>query len=262
MPISRFCGFARECGADGIEILDAFLYAPGVVRDHLPEVESFASEFRNSIPGLRVHAVAVTNDFVHDDPSRVELERQKIDLGVSLAEQFGCGLIRVFSAHPDEETKRASRLRAIENLGQSNPMGRTLALENHGTHFGTPAEVLTISKGAGTGICFDIGNWLLAGVDPIEAAQQLPFPDLIHVKDFALATDGAYTTPGGDKLAGAFLGSGCVPIRETLEVLFARPDRRSVPIDLELECGADGVEATREGVKWLRSLLAQLDSKS
>ncbi len=262
MPISRFCDFARECGADGIEILDAFLYAPGVTRDHLPEVETFQEELRLSINGLRVHAVAVTNDFVHEDPLRIELEREKVALGISLAEQFGSGLVRVFSAHPSEETKEASRERAIQNLGMIEPKGRILALENHGVHFGTPDEVLAISKGAGTGICFDIGNWLLAGIDPVEAAHQLPFPDLIHVKDFTPDPNGAYHSPSGEKLGGAFLGAGCVPIRETLEALLSRPDRRPVPIDLELECGDQGVEATREGVKWLRSLLGQLDSAS
>lgn len=259
MPISRFCEFARECDADGIEVLDAFLYAPGVVRDHLPDLTTLRSDLSSSLGGLKLHAVAVTNDFAHEEPDRVALERAKINLGLGLAEEFGSGIVRVFSAHPSPETIDASRARSIENLARMNPDGRTLALENHGVHFGTPAEVLTISRGAGTGICFDIGNWLLAGIDPIRAAKELPFPDLIHVKDFSPSPDGPYQTPAGEKITGAFLGDGCVPIKETLEVLFSRPDRRSVPIDLELECGEQGVEASREGVKWLRSLLAQLE---
>lgn len=258
MPIGRFCEFARECGADGIEILDAFLYAPGVTRDHLPETRLFEAELSEALEGIRLHAVAVTNDFVHEDPERVLLEQQKVELGVSMASRFGSGLVRVFSAHPAPETMDASRNGAIDHLGVIDRQGCILALENHGVQFGVPAEVLAISKGAGTGICFDIGNWLLAGVDPVEAAQQLPFPDLIHVKDFALNSEGPYQTPGGEKLAGVFLGDGIVPIKETLRALLSRPDRRAVPIDLELECGPNGVEATREGVKWLRLLLSDL----
>ncbi|MEI7577181.1 MAG: sugar phosphate isomerase/epimerase family protein [Armatimonadota bacterium] len=262
MSIGSFCDLARSCGADGIEILDAFLYAPGVSRDHLPEIESFRDKLRESLGELHLHAVAVTNDFSHEGAARLELEKEKVELGVALAVEFGSGIVRVFSAHPDEETKELSRLRAINGLSGVDPQGRVLALENHGVHFGTPSEVLTISRGAGTGICFDIGNWLLAGVDPVRAACELPFPDLVHVKDFATDPSGSYQTPEGEKLQGAFLGEGVVPIQETLRALFSRPDRRPVPIDLELECGDQGVEATREGVSWLRSLLAQLDPTS
>lgn len=260
MSIGQFCDFARTCGADGIEILDAFLYAPGVTRDHLPKVGGFCAELQESLRQLRLHAVAVTNDFAHEDPTRLQLEIEKVQLGVALASEFGSSLVRVFSAHPEEAKIELSRERAIAGLGGIETKGRVLALENHGVHFGTPAEVLTISRGAGTGICFDIGNWLLAGVDPVQAARELPFPDLIHVKDFALDASGSYQTVQGEKFGGAFLGEGIVPIQETLKELFSRPDRRSVPIDLELECGDQGVEATREGVKWLRSTLAQLDS--
>lgn len=258
MPISRFCEFARSCGADSVEVLDAFWYEPGVIRDYIPDTFTFESELESALHGIKVGAVAVTNDFGHSEPERMAVERAKIELGLAVAERFGAGVVRVFSAHPSADDADASRDRAIANLGSINSADRTLALENHGAVFGTPAEVLAISKGAGTGICFDIGNWLLAGVDPVKAAMEMPFPDLIHVKDFVSSIDGPFQTPDGGRLSGAFLGRGCVPIKETLEVLFARPDRRPVPIDLELECGIDCVEATREGVKWLRSLLAQL----
>ena len=260
MPISRFCEFARATAVDGIEILDAFLYAPGVSRDFLPETADFERELSESLQGLRVYAVAVTNDFAHSDPDRLRLEGEKIALGVNLAERYGAGIVRVFSAHPEDQDVDASRQRVIENLQMVDRRSRVLALENHGVHFSTPSEVLTISRGAGTGICFDIGNWLLAGIDPVRAAYELPFPDLIHVKDFLIDPEGPYSTQTGDKLSGAFLGDGIVPIRETLVALLSRPDRRPVPIDLELECGEQGREATEEGVKWLRSLLAQLGS--
>lgn len=260
MPIARFCEFARDCGADGIEVLDAFWYAPGAVRDHLVDTSAFETELGESLGSLNLHAVAVTNDFALGDPARVTIERSKIEAGVAIAQRFGSGLVRVFSGHPSPDQVDEARQRAIEELQRINAPGRVLALENHGVPFGTPEEVLTISRGAGTGICFDIGNWLLAGVDPVRAAQELPFPDIIHVKDFSWNQDGAYQTPDGDKLSGAFLGDGIVPIKETLEALLTRPDRRPIPIDLELECGEQGKEATQQGVKWLRSLLAQLGS--
>ncbi|OWU65940.1 MAG: hypothetical protein CBB60_002100 [Armatimonadetes bacterium Cent15-Ar3] len=258
MPISRFCEFARSCGADSVEILDAFWYEPGVIRDYIPDTSTFESELESALDGIKVGAVAVTNDFVHSEPERIAVERAKIELGLSVANRFGAGVVRVFSAHPSADDADSSRDRAIANLGSINSADRTLALENHGVVFGTPAEVLAISKGAGTGICFDIGNWLLAGVDPVKAALEMPFPDLIHVKDFVSSIDGPFQSPDGGRLSGAFLGQGCVPIVETLRALFQRSDRRAVPIHLELECGDRGVEATREGIAWLRSTLSQL----
>jgi sugar phosphate isomerase/epimerase len=146
MPISRFCDFARATGVDGIEILDAFLYAPGVSRDHLPETADFERELSESLQGLRVYAVAVTNDFAHSDPDRVRLEQDKIGLGVELAERYGSGLVRVFSAHPEPPNIETSRQRAIENLQQVDRRSRVLVLENHGVHFGTPSEVLAVAS--------------------------------------------------------------------------------------------------------------------
>lgn len=258
MPIEKFCEFARECGADGIEVLDAFWYQPGQVRDFIPDISTFRLSLKESLQRLNLHAVAVTNDFAHKAPERIEIEVEKIKLGVDIAQEFGSPCVRVFSAHPGTEDADEARARAITHLSEINPGPTKLALENHGVVFGTSGEVLAISKGAGTGICFDIGNWLLAGIDPVQAAHELPFPDLIHVKDFTPSETGAYSTPDGQKLNGAFLGEGIVPIKEALVALFNKPDRKPVAIDLELECGDDGIEATREGVKWLRALLSEL----
>jgi sugar phosphate isomerase/epimerase len=265
MPIGYFIEFAKDAGADGIEILDAFLYEPGVVRDHLPTdetISSFVIEAKAAldITGLRVHAVSVTNDFNHEDIARLRIERAKIELGISLAKTFSAGSVRVFSGNPTSsdgvELVRYGTIDVLKDL--ANPVV-TLALENHGAVFATPSRLLSVLEpleNRNIGLCFDIGNFVLANVNPVEAAKELPVPALIHVKDFKSVEKGSYRSNKGDYYDGCRLGEGVVPIRETLDVLFSRLDGTPICLDLELECGEDGIEATRHGVKWLRDYLS------
>ena len=264
MPIDSFIEFAKDAGADGIEVLDAMFYSPGVVRDHMPSaefMEQFRSEATSALArtGVKVHAISVTNDFNFEDASRLKLERAKIELGISMAKTFSAPAVRVFSGNPTSsdgiELVRYGTLDAMKDLADSLVV---LALENHGAVFATPARLNSIFEplaGRNVGLCFDIGNFLLADVDPVEAAQSLPVPSLIHVKDFKPAEEGGYRSNHGKHFVGCRLGEGVVPLRETLDVLLERLDGRPISLDLELECGDDGVEATRHGVNWLREYL-------
>lgn len=267
MPIEKFIEFSKDAGADGIEILDAFLYEPGVVRDHLPSpevIDGFVMKARGALArtGLKVHAVSVTNDFNFEDNSRLRIEREKINLGISLAEKFSSPAVRVFSGNPTSsdgiDLVRYGTIDALKDLSNPNV---TLALENHGSVFATPSRILSILEPlekANVGLCFDIGNFLLADIDPVEAAHDLPIPTLIHVKDFQLVEQGTYRSTRGKFYNGCRLGEGVVPIRECLDVLLGRLNGKPICLDLELECGDDGIEATRHGVNWLRDYL---DSK-
>ena len=266
MPIGAFIEFAKGAGADGVEVLDAFFYAPGVVRDHMPPADSMlqlVNEATSALAetGLKVHAISVTNDFNFEDPSRLKLERAKIELGIMLAKQFSASAVRVFSGNPTStdgiELVRYGTLDALKDL--ADPLV-VLALENHGAVFATPSRLNSIFEplaGRNIGLCFDIGNFLLADVDPVEAASLLPIPSLIHVKDFKPADEGGYRSNQGKHFVGCRLGEGVVPLRETLGVLLERLDGRPISLDLELECGDDGVEATRHGVSWLKEYLGR-----
>ena len=267
MSIAKFIEFAKDARADGIEILDAFLYEPGAVRDHLPSQETirqFTAEARSALTrtGLKVHAIGVTNDFNHEDPVRLKVERSKIELGVELAKTFGSPVVRVFSGNPTSsdgvELVRYGTIDALKDL--ANPSVE-LALENHGAVFATPSRLTSILDpihNHNVGLCFDIGNFLLADVDPIGAARDLPLPSLIHVKDFQSVDQGVYRSNSGKHYNGCRLGQGIVPIKETLKVLLDRVDGKPISVDLELECGADGIEATRHGVIWLRECINSL----
>ena len=265
MPIGKFIDFAKEAGADGIEILDAFLYAPGVVRDHLPSqdvLDVFVAEATEALlrTGLAVHAVSVTNDFNFEDSARLKVEREKIQLGIDLAKKFSAPAVRVFSGNPtSSDGVDMVRYRAIDALKDLAGQGVTLALENHGAVFATPGRLLSILEpleGRNVGLCFDAGNFLLADVDAVSAASDLPVPALIHVKDFKLDESGPYRSSRGKVYGGCRLGEGVVPLQETLNVLLDRLAGQPICLDIELECGDDGIEATRHAVGWLKKLLA------
>lgn len=265
MPIGKFIEFAKEVGADGVEFLDAFFYEPGVVRDHLPSEETTQKLLEEAATalqstGLKVHAIAITNDFNFSDNNRLRIEREKIDFGISLARQFHAPVVRVFSGNPQSsDDVELVRYRAIDALKDFANPDVLLALENHGAVFASPSRLKSILEpidDSQVGLCFDIGNFLLADIDPLYAAWELAAPALIHVKDFQLSTEGAYRSNAGKHYQGCRLGEGVVPLKETLDVLLQKVGDREISIDLELECGDDGIEATRHGVEWLRSFLS------
>ncbi|MBI1332206.1 MAG: TIM barrel protein [Armatimonadetes bacterium] len=267
MSAGRFIDFAKEVGADGVELLDAFLYEPGEVRDHLPhqaKVDHLLEETKEALArtGLKIHSISVTNDFNHDDTGRLILEREKIRLGIDLAKEIGASVVRVFSGNPTStDSIDLVRYRTIDALKDLDDASVTLALENHGNVFATPSRLMSILEplqGRNTGLCFDVGNFLLASVDAVEAARELPAPALIHVKDFRPAEPGVYRSNKGVGYDGCRLGEGVVPIEEALAVLIEKVGEKPIFIDLEMECGEDGVEATRAGMDWLRSKVEAL----
>jgi sugar phosphate isomerase/epimerase len=261
--------FSADCGADGVELLDAFLYDPGTVRDHLPSLEVVDNLVHSCLEakertGQKVHAVSVTNDFDFDDSSRLLVERQKIELGIEIALRVGASTVRVFAGNPNTpDAEELVRYRTIDALKSLSGKGVDLALENHGPVFSTPTKLNSILAPVGkadVGSCFDIGNFLLAGIDSVSAVVGSLVPKLIHIKDFVQSDLGTYTDVRGNKFAGSFLGQGEVPIRKTLIELAKVVGNHPICIDLELECGEQGQEATRDGVLWLKSLIAEIQS--
>jgi sugar phosphate isomerase/epimerase len=258
MPWSKFVEFAAEHGADRVEFLDAFMYSPGVVRDHLPS-EAVLSDFFAQIQVAPISAFAATADFSFTDPERLKIELGKAAFAASFNE-----VVRLFPGNPNDEEGFERTLTqchsATDYLLQNSDA--VLAFENHGNVFHTVDSLRKLTDRIGNpdrcGICFDIGNFVLADEDPIEAARRLPFPKLIHVKDFQPNPDGVYKSPTGKAYRGCRLGEGVVPILETLKVIFAKTDRHEVSVDLELECGEDGVEASKEGLRWLRQNLQEI----
>lgn len=262
MNFADFVEFSHSLEVDGIEILDAFFYEPGVVRDHLPNLDRQAEiieELESSLKKthLQVHTIAVTNDFSHEDPARLRVERSKIAWGIELAKRLSAGCVRIFAGNCNSsEDADLIRYRTIDALNEFENSGVRLALENHGNYFNTIDRLNTILEPVNhrhVGICFDAGNFLLAGADPAMEASHISRPFLVHLKDFCKDANGPFRDPKGKAFSGCRLGEGLIPIHAVLKQLW-NPD---LVIDLELECGEDGLAATRAGVLWLKELLVQ-----
>jgi len=289
MPFSRFTTFAGYAGATAVDILDAFLYPLGTVRDRLPSEEELDAALAGAAESLlrsqvTVDAVAVTNNFVFNDPLRWEVEVSKIDFGTRLAAEFGASVVRIFAGDlPDDWTdpeKANERVfeglcRAVEDAAEREV---SLGLENHGRSHGSPEPLLEllerVEKATGSdalGLTFDIGNFSLAGHDPVEAAKLLaPHVRLIHVKDFSSApipydilvadesTRPRYECPDGSYAYGCPIGEGWVPILPALQALHAHGcSLEEVPILVEYEGGVDCRTELPNAVDLVSGYLAQ-----
>lgn len=289
MPFSRFVTFAGYAGASSIDILDAFLYPAGTIRDRLPAEEEVDSALANAAESLlrsqiTVDAISVTNNFVFNDPLRWEVEVSKIDFGIRLASEFGAPVVRVFAGDlPDDWTepdKAEARVfeglcRAVEDAAEH---GVLLGLENHGRSYGSPEQVVEllekVQKATGSdalGLTFDIGNFSLAGHDSLVAAKLLaPHVRLIHVKDFSSSpipydlliseesTRPRYDRPDGSYAFGCPIGEGWVPVLPTLQALQSSGcSLEDIPILVEYEGGADCRTELPNAVDLVNGYLAQ-----
>jgi len=290
MPFSRFVTFAGYAGASSVDILDAFLYPLGTVRDRLPTEEELDTALASAAESLlrsqlTIDAVAVTNNFVFTDPLRWEVEVSKIDFGTRLASEFGAPVVRVFAGDlPDDWSdpeKADARVfeglcRAVEDAAER---GISLGLENHGHTYGSPEPLLEllsrVERATGSdalGLTFDIGNFALAGHDAVAAAKLLAsHVKLIHVKDFSSAaipydlliadedsTRPRYTRPDGSFAYGCPIGEGWVPILPALQALQASDCRLDeIPIFVEYEGGLDCRTELPNAVDLVNGYLAQ-----
>ncbi|MHB0874611.1 MAG: sugar phosphate isomerase/epimerase family protein [Anaerolineae bacterium] len=144
--------------------------------------------------------------------------------------------------------------------------GVTLTIEDHslGQVTGASSESLLeacTAAGPDLKITFDTGNFLFAGEDPLLAWQRLaPRVAHVHVKDWELVPPG--TGPGprqrraadGATYGGTVLNHGIIPN----PALIAAMKRSGYPgyLSVEYEGAGDPRPAMREGVEYMRSLLA------
>lgn len=290
MPLARFATFAGYAGASSIDILDAFLYPFGTVRDRLPTEDELDTALAGAAESLlraqvTIDAVAVTNNFVFNDPMRWEVEVSKIDLGTRLASKFGASVVRVFAGDlPDDwvDAQKADQrvfeglCRAVEDAADK---GVSLGLENHGRTYGAPEAILDlldrVQRTTGSdalGVTFDIGNFALSGHDPVEAARLLaPHVKLIHVKDFSseslpydilIAEDNLsrpqYNRSDGLNAYGCPIGEGWVPILPTLQALRASGSLlEETPVLVEYEGGLDCRSHIPAALERVNGFLAQ-----
>ena len=145
---------------------------------------------------------------------------------------LGCRLMRVvcgdqysWSPDPSARSERRARLRGpLTSIAkQAERVGLVIAVENHAD--ATAAEVAQLVETVDPvhlGTCFDLGNALRVGEDPLEAtAATLPYCEMTHLRD--LKIQDAYRRDPTGWWPCVALGEGDLPIPSVLERLVDAP---------------------------------------
>jgi sugar phosphate isomerase/epimerase len=152
-----------------------------------------------------------------------------------------------FSAAPAESFADVLPLlargcRAVTEYAAS--LGIRTMSENHG-YFCQDSErvekLVSAVNHPNYGVLIDIGNFLCVDESPVTAVSRLaPYAFHLHVKDFHFKTgqepspgEGWFATRGQNRLRGAIIGHGVVPVRQCLDIMKKAGYEGSVSIEFE-----------------------------
>lgn len=112
------------------------------------------------------------------------------------------------------------------------------------------------------GILIDVGNYLCVDEDPaLAVARMAPYAFHLHIKDFHFKSgqepdpgDGWFSTRACNRLRGAIIGHGVVPIRQCLQII--KRAEYTGDVSLEFEGMEDPLAGIKIGLQNLRRYLA------
>jgi sugar phosphate isomerase/epimerase len=211
--------------------------------------------------GLQISAVSGYSDFAQLGREALEHEVERLMVTCRAAHALGAGVVRAFSG----DIKPGVTLEATwpwlvaglqEAARRAEPLGVTLAVENHGRLLNDGpalARLLAEVSAANVGVTLDTGNFAWAGHDlaqlKVDFAAVLPHVASVHVKD------GIWRAAPGNGVPPIFefvpAGRGQVPLSEWLAVLAARDYRGAVCS--EFEGSGDFRAGTRLSIAYLAS---------
>lgn len=122
----------------------------------------------------------------------------------------------------------AEGCRAVSDRGAE--LGIRTMVENHGFFCQDSRRVEQLVNTVASpnfGLLCDIGNFLCVDENPVQAVGRVaPYAAYVHVKDFHIKSGawpdpgrGFFQTRGGNRLRGAILGHGSVPVGQCLSIL-------------------------------------------
>lgn len=219
--------------------------------------------------GIPIVNYCTASDFLRTDDVRGTIEHLKSE--ADIAALLGAGLMRHDAAFGFREGERGWRgfdnvvgfladcFREVTRYAAEKGV-RTM-VENHGQFVQESARVEKLINTVGDdnfGQLVDIGNFMCADESPEHAVGVCaPYAFHVHVKDFHFKSgsepdpgEGWFSTRSGNRLRGAILGHGVVPVRQCLAVLAANGYDGWCSIEFEgLE---DPIFALRVGLDNLR----------
>ena len=263
---------AKETGFDGVEFVE--FDAP----DGMSKKE-YAKFLREECEKNGVEPVSYTigADFLNGSDGDIEKEIARLKEEVEVGAALGVKLMRHDATRGYENDKRGFKgfddaLPAIikgcrEVTEYAKTFGIRTMVENHGYFCQESTRVEKIVNGVKNdnfGLLVDIGNFMCADENPIEAVGRLaPYAFHVHAKDFHKKSgnapffcDGFFKTRGGTYLRGAIIGHGDVPVYQCLSTLAENGYDGYVTV--EFEGMEDQKTGTQYGLNTLKKIFATL----
>ena len=259
---------AAKQGFEGIEFAEIH---PADGADKLAWAELLREKCAEK--GLEIVSYTIGGNFITGCGGDLNAEIERLKSEVDVAAALGVKLMRHDAAYgydtPDRTYKgfRTALPRLIEGCSRVTNYAQTRGIEtmteNHGTFCQESARVEELILGVGDpnfGALIDVGNFLCADEDPASAVGRLaPYVKHVHAKDFHkksgngfLPPDGFFATRGGNRLRGAVIGHGDVPVLQCMRVLAAAGYDGFVSVEFE------GVEDAETGVAWGKNTLEKI----
>jgi sugar phosphate isomerase/epimerase len=223
--------------------------------------------------GLAVACYDLHCDFVQRDPAARAKQVARVRRGLERAADFGAPFVLVVPGESREGIADAeARQWFVDGLRDcletARRLGVTMTVPNLGAQaalFGASAVVNATCDAVGPelGVTYDVGNYLMAGEDSLEALDRVA-PRIVHVhlKDWHVSAPtplclerGGYPGLDGRCYDGAPLGDGVVDLRGAVARLQQLGYRGALSV--EYEGTGDPREAVRRGLAYLRSLLPE-----
>ncbi|HMC64068.1 MAG TPA: sugar phosphate isomerase/epimerase family protein [Gemmataceae bacterium] len=259
--IIRFC---RELGLEAVELHGNYVRA-----EEMPAIQAALAE-----TGLPVCSYGLTCDVVTADPAQRQARTKRFCADLERIASLAPEGVGVIPGPPRDGVPHAlARQWLSEALRAAMPvaarLGFPLTIPNVGWQpvvYGTSEQILSICAAAGPDlkITYDVGNFLLAGEDNMQALRRLA-PRVVHVhfKDWkAVPAPAPHAYPGADGrlYEGAVLGEGVMHLPDAVKRL--REIGYRGWISVEYEGIGEPHEATRRGVAYVRSLLDALPAEA
>lgn len=227
---------AKEMGFDFFELAE--LHVPEG-RDKLEYAREFAAACKEIGIGMGNYTIGA--DFLNNVGGSVEAEIERLKKEIDVAEALGAtgvrhdstGGIRADSCidgkgFPNALPYIIQGYKAVTEYAQTKGI-RTM-MENHGYFCQESQRVEQIICGVNSpnfGALIDIGNFLCADENPIEAVGRLaPMAFHAHAKDFIVKSgaeanpgEGFFCTRGGNYLRGTIVGHGNAPVFQCIRIL-------------------------------------------
>lgn len=263
----EICDLAKEMGFDGIEFTDLYNEKWGFTAEPMVIAKQIREHCEKI--GLTVCAYAVGANFLGDD---IDAEIKRVKGCVDIASELGAPVMRHDVAYAKRDIPNYNYRSAIKEIAPAvreiaeyaKSKGVKTCSENHGFFFQRPEvveELICAVNHENYGWLFDMGNFLCADADPINAFSiATPYIVHVHAKDFLFKSGNQIepvgyqiTTVCGNYIRGTVIGHGVVPVTQIVNGL--KKINYDGFITVEFEGAEECLDAIKNGREFLKKII-------